>query len=349
VSGQPRAGAVSSAAAASATAADEFFCSLRAQAVAGDPIGYATPFHNYVIVELPMPWPARMLEAQANGSTYQRIRDSVVRAYERDGPALAAAGRGHRALAVAPDPQWSQPGCVRLWHATRGGEQIAEFDVAEYLLPSEDAAADFAEAAIHDPARLSDFAHHRNDDPARDFFVCTQGTLDVCCGKFGYPLYRHLRERFPGIRVWRAVHFGGHRFAPTAIELPSGHSWAYLDEASADQVVRRAGDVASVARHLRGWAGMTGVAQVADREAFLREGWDWLLTRRLAKVLDSDDATGRAHVRIDFTRPDGSAGAYEAVVGVARTLPEIGCGPELGQHDGRIEEFRVETFDCLPV
>jgi len=51
--------------------------------------------------------------------------------------------------------------------------------------------------------------------------------------------------------------------------------------------------------------------------------------------------------RVDFTRPDGSVGAYEAVVGIARVLPEIGCGPRLGEYDGKVEEYRIEAFQSV--
>ena len=32
------------------------------------------------------------------------------------------------------------------------------------------------------------------------------------------------------LRVWQSAHFGGHRFAPTLIDLPIGHLWGHLDE-----------------------------------------------------------------------------------------------------------------------
>ena len=41
----------------------------------------------------------------------------------------------------------------------------------------------------------------------------------------------------PDVRLWRTSHTGGHRFAPTAIALPSASLWAWADAALLAQVV----------------------------------------------------------------------------------------------------------------
>ena len=86
---------------------------------------------------------------------------------------------------------------------------------------------------------------------------CTHGTVDVACARFGYPLYRYLRDGFGGeeggVRVWRASHFGGHVFAPTLIDLPSGLYWAYVTPAQARPLIERSGTAgAGFARRGRG-------------------------------------------------------------------------------------------------
>ena len=64
--------------------------------------------------------------------------------------------------------------------------------------------------------------------------VCTNGARDACCAREGRPAAALLQARLaPGRRrllargpvgadVWEASHLGGHRFAPTAVVLPSG-------------------------------------------------------------------------------------------------------------------------------
>ncbi|AKT52857.1 hypothetical protein ADJ73_13420 [Arsenicicoccus sp. oral taxon 190] len=57
--------------------------------------------------------------------------------------------------------------------------------------------------------------------------VCTNGKRDVCCAVRGRPVALEGSRRRPG-QVWECTHTGGHRFAPTGIALPSGHTIARL-------------------------------------------------------------------------------------------------------------------------
>lgn len=53
------------------------------------------------------------------------------------------------------------------------------------------------------------------------YFVCTNGQRDLCCARFGLPVYNGLREAV-GERAWQVSHLGGHRFAPNVLVLPDG-------------------------------------------------------------------------------------------------------------------------------
>ena len=66
--------------------------------------------------------------------------------------------------------------------------------------------------------------------------VCTNGRRDVCCAVRGRPLAVHAGRVAPG-RVWEVSHTGGHRFAPTAVLLPWGQTYARLDDSSAEWVL----------------------------------------------------------------------------------------------------------------
>lgn len=62
--------------------------------------------------------------------------------------------------------------------------------------------------------------------------VCTNGRRDVCCAVRGRPVAVEVAAARPG-RVWETSHTGGHRYAPTAVLLPSGVMLARLDPAMA--------------------------------------------------------------------------------------------------------------------
>ena len=56
---------------------------------------------------------------------------------------------------------------------------------------------------------------------APQYLVCTNGQRDLCCARFGLPVYNRLREMVAE-RVWQVSHLGGHRFAPNVLVLPDG-------------------------------------------------------------------------------------------------------------------------------
>ncbi|WP_194926621.1 sucrase ferredoxin [Catenulispora pinisilvae] len=70
--------------------------------------------------------------------------------------------------------------------------------------------------------------------------------------------------------VWEITHLGGHRFAPTAVVLPSGYSYGRLDPASASRVLASARQGRMVVDGCRGrstWSRPGQVAELAVRDA----------------------------------------------------------------------------------
>lgn len=78
------------------------------------------------------------------------------------------------------------------------------------------------------------------------------------------------------LRVWRCSHFGSHQLAPTLVDLPEGRCWGHLEPEVLELLVKRNEPVAGLRQFYRGWAGLTQFEQIAEREIWIREGWDWL-------------------------------------------------------------------------
>jgi len=57
--------------------------------------------------------------------------------------------------------------------------------------------------------------------------ICTNGTHDRCCSKFGLPVYRAFRQE-TDIETWQCTHIGGHRYAATGLTLPLGIVYGFL-------------------------------------------------------------------------------------------------------------------------
>lgn len=93
--------------------------------------------------------------------------------------------------------------------------------------------------------------------------VCTNGQRDLCCARFGLPLYEALAFEY-GQRVWQTTHVGGHRYAPNLICLPSGLVYGHVAPEAGVALVQNhdRGEVAL--DKLRGRAGFNPAAQAAE-------------------------------------------------------------------------------------
>lgn len=279
------------------------YCNVLAIQKGFDPAGHADAFEDLAVIEIPLPW-KNSIYTKA-GTLPQEIIDLFglwLQRY-REGK-----GYPHRILMVAPDTTYSQPGCRRVMFYTRPSGAFSQYDKMEYLVP--DAQMGALVWAFHEAKdNLAQFDRYRLPEAGaiRDVMVCTHGTVDAACAKFGYPLYKHMRKTYASalLRVWRVSHFGGHIFAPTLIDLPTGHYWAYVEETQAEQIIHRSGDVRHLRGHYRGWAGLnSGFLQAAEREMWQREGWGWFAYPKSGRVITQDNEAEQAkwsEIQIAYT------------------------------------------------
>jgi hypothetical protein len=104
----------------------------------------------------------------------------------------------------------------------------------------------------------------RSDEPL--LLVCTNSKRDVCCALEGRPVAESLAaDPAYASRVLEVSHLGGHRFAPTALLLPTGHAFGRLDPASGRAVLDSAavGDLGPLDHH-RGRTALPQAAQAAE-------------------------------------------------------------------------------------
>jgi hypothetical protein len=129
--------------------------------------------------------------------------------------------------------------------------------------------ADPAEVAAWDLAALAAGSHRTwgQPDPHPLLLVCANGRRDRCCGHAGGRLAERLWAGPRADRVLTCTHLGGHRFAPTALMLPTGALHGRLDPAAAAGLLAAAAAGRMPAEHLRGFASLSEPAQVADAHA----------------------------------------------------------------------------------
>jgi hypothetical protein len=317
----------------------ELRCSAQTLERGIDPIGTATNYDAYLLVEVPLPWPSAI-------GDHPLLADVAA--------AIATSGWRAQVLGLVPDHERNDQHRIIAYRRPPG--PFRRFRRSEVVTASAGlgAAATTLLAAPLEPDEPGigpvGLVADGPDDVATDLLVCTHGRRDRCCGSYGMNLFTavgasHVRS---GVRTWRVSHTGGHRFAPTAIILPEGHLWAWLDTDLVDAVIHRRGAVDAVLEHYRGSSAIgPPPVQVAEREAFRREGWGWLDSHRSGSVVGTDG--DHVEVALDVVRPDGSTGAYAAVVERIGTAPQPVCGELLtGEGNGKSDSiWSLTRFDTV--
>lgn len=324
-------------------------CTLVARDQDEDPIGSANPFRQCLALELPLPWAPEVTRSRGFP---KGVLDAVQEA-RKDGEIPL--------LGIAPDPQYTTPGFTRVLRFCRPAPPFAVFEKEEYLVPSDDLVP-LVEALFLRSENLPAFSPYKAEtSDLSDLLVCTHGTHDQCCGKFGYPLYAALRklceEQHAPVRVWRTSHFSGHRFSPTLIDFPQGRFWGNLtSQEDIARLITRSGPLPDLDRCYRGWAGASYLMQFAERELFRREGWDWTRQRVSGRVTDAWTDTGHyrpaqppwaridgdlvRRARVEFEVAGDPHRTHEAIVEFARMVPTLYDCVKRGKRENS-PQFRV--------
>ncbi len=140
--------------------------------------------------------------------------------------------------------------------------------------------------------------------------LCTQGTRDRCCAKWGFAVYRDAarlwREgRFP-FEALECSHLGGDRYAATGIVFPSGSMYGHLDQVDLEALGAAEAEDRILAGHYRGRVFESELAQIV-RAGLARDGHGVGATSPLT-LLDPEAApgdvtvaAGRTLIRVSLT------------------------------------------------
>lgn len=334
------------------------FCSQVSQANGEDPIGSAIVVEHYLIIEAPQPWKTNIwIESDPMP---QGVLEALNFVWDK--------GDNIRQLAIAPDREYSYPNYTRVLYYSRPAKAFAQFEKQEFIVPHA-LLGSLALALLKDLEELPKFNQYRQQtNHIRELLVCTHGNVDAACSRFGYPIYKKLRTAYAGtaqnssihllscpsapLRVWRCSHFGGHQFAPTLVDLPLGQYWGHLQPNVLDALVERKGNLRELYPYYRGWGGLSKFEQIAEREIWMQEGWNWLDYEKSGQVMAIDPSDSQypnwAKVRIDFNSASGEvSGSYEARIdtkGTIKTMKASGKDESLCE----VKQYWVSQLAKLP-
>lgn len=316
-------------------------------------------YDEFVMVEFALPWHRDV--SQTPGFP-EAVAEAAAEA--------KAGGRRLQVQAFAPDDR-SVPGRRRVMYFRRppaeGGAgadddgvlEAAPFDGVEYVV-AEDALPALLRLLLFGEGEADRFESYRvHRRGVRDLFVCTHGARDACCGKFGAALLQQLQDMVGtgaaadgrgvgsddgAVRVWRVSHIGGHRFAPTVIDLPSGRYWGGLVDGALKTLLANDGSLDGLRPYYRGWTGLRSAQeQVAEAEAWRRVGATWQRRKKWIWTVASAADPELTTVAVEWRDPDtGAEGRFEVDVAVSHVieLPES-CGKEEIQS----KQWMVVRFD----
>ena len=184
----------------------------------GDPLfGTASRVDLWLLLEVPGAWPDEVGESLDPKSPAGRALLPVLRSVPRS-----------RLLFIKGSSPRSDEGAAFYMAITdEVSPRLYRFELeSPAALLQLDLFAVLAEDELYDA--------HREPRPL--YLVCTHGTHDRCCAKFGFPLYRHLEAQVPG-SVWQSSHVGGDRFAGNLVCLPHGLYYGHVEPADADAIL----------------------------------------------------------------------------------------------------------------
>lgn len=286
-------------------------CAVFSEANGEDPCGSAPMWDHCLVVEFPTPWEHEVMDSPgfpAEMADLLEQRPDV------------------RLQVIQPDDTYSVEGHSRILLFSRPDGPVRDMVRMEYLVPSERLFDAVTAVLGRGNDVLAEWEQH--NDGMRDLLVCTHGSRDICCASIGQPTYMELHSRHSNshTRVWRLSHTGGHRLAPNVIDMPSGRYWSRLTPSRATQVAGRSGEIADLYDSYRGWPAIASPgAQLAEREAFMREGWEWTGRQVESEVLETSDDGMEERVAIRSLGPEGVASSYVATVRQSGMVQSIEC------------------------
>jgi hypothetical protein len=280
---------------------NKLFCADNSREIQEDIIGSATNYQTYILIECPTPWVYEAFESKWVPDNLRSLVENITRDQLPIRFLLIANDESHR----------RQETTLLIYQQQQGLSQ--GYRKQEFKLPNIEQVAGVVSKWL---AGMS-VDYEIESSITRDILICTHGSHDQCCARYGNPFYFYSQNTIADLqlnhtRIWKSSHFGGHRFAPTAIDFPQGRYYGLLDQDTFKSILTHTGDIQCLDKVYRGWGILPNPLQILEKELMLRLGWDWfnyqVTGKILKKSLDNQTILGE----LSFEQPSGNHYTYQA-------------------------------------
>ena len=280
---------------------NNFFCADHSREIQEDVIGSATNHQTYILVECPTPWVSEAFNSKWVPDNLRILVADVKRAKLSIHFLLIANDETHR----------EEQTTLLIYQQEKGLSN--GYRKQEFKLPNIEQVAGVVRKWLTGVSVDDEIA----SNTTRDILVCTHGSHDQCCAKYGNPFYFHAQNtifdlQLNHLRIWRSSHFGGHRFAPTAIDFPQGRYYGVLDQDTFKSILTQTGDIECLNKVYRGWGILPNPLQILERELMLHLGWDWFNYKVTGKILEKSLDNQTILGELSFEQPSGTLYTYHA-------------------------------------
>lgn len=288
---------------------NKFFCADNSRQLQEDMIGTATNYQTYILVECPTPWTYEAFNSKWVPDNLRILVEEVKRAKMPVCFLLIANDQSHGVKETTLLIYQQQKGLIK------------GYSKQEFKLPNIEKAAGVVSKY------LAGFnTDYEIETPSsRDILICTHGSHDQCCARYGNPFYFYAQNYAQNyaenksydlqsnqVRIWKSSHFGGHRFAPTAIDFPQGRYYGILDQNTFPSILNYSGDIECFNKIYRGWGILPNPLQILEKELILRLGWDWFNYKVTGKILEKSLDNQTILGELSFEQPSGTLYTYQA-------------------------------------
>ncbi len=218
-----------------------FFCAEESRDAGEDPIGNAENSQIYILIECPPPWVKNAFNSKLIPSELQVLQQEI----ESTDDSVV--------FLLIYNEQIKQTDTTRVIIYRQNFDLSPGYRKYEFTICNiNDLALIIKKYLLHDKLDIE-----YTESPTRDILICTHGSRDKCCAKYGNSFYRQAKSivndlSLNYVRIWQVSHFGGHRFAPTAIDFPDGRYYARLDADSFTVILTRTGNIELIKPIYRG-------------------------------------------------------------------------------------------------